>query len=115
MLGMAFGDSEKCRRNLRRAATGESPTASPQIIVAANQLSSGLRLDPIHRWYGELTDGDHIAIGQMNLQNAKRRITMAVFVSDRALTKVQESAHPLSGSREDYDPLIEMIGNARYV
>jgi erythromycin esterase-like protein len=40
---------------------------------------------------------------------------MAVFVSDRALTKVQESAHPLSGSREDYDPLIELIGNARYV
>ncbi len=41
------------------------------------------------------------------------------FVSDRSLIAVQESAHPLSGSREDYDPdydpLIELIGNARYV
>ena len=29
--------------------------------------------------------------------------------------KVQESAHALTGSPEDYDPLIELIGNARYV
>lgn len=37
------------------------------------------------------------------------------LVSDRALIKVQESAQPLTGSREDYDPLLELIGNARYV
>src|SRR6185503_9348157 len=40
---------------------------------------------------------------------------MAASVSDRSLAAVEESAHPLSGSREDYDPLIELIGNARYV
>ena len=40
---------------------------------------------------------------------------MAMFVSDHALTRLQESAKPLTGATEDYDPLIELIGNARYV
>src|SRR5438105_5178165 len=40
---------------------------------------------------------------------------MAIFVSDHVLTRLQESAKPLTGSTEDYDPLIELIGNARYV
>ncbi len=40
---------------------------------------------------------------------------MAIFVSDRALTNVRQSAQALTGAREDYDPLIELIGDARYV
>src|SRR5881396_2580983 len=40
---------------------------------------------------------------------------MGMFVSDHVLTRLQESAKPLTGSREDYDPLIELIGDARYV
>jgi len=40
---------------------------------------------------------------------------MTALISDRALTKVQESAHPLIGAKADYDPLIKLIGSARYV
>ena len=40
---------------------------------------------------------------------------MAIFLSDHALTRVQESARPLTGSQEDFDPLLKLIGNARYV
>src|SRR4051795_3553864 len=40
---------------------------------------------------------------------------MAMFVSHDALTTVQESVRSLSGTREDYDPLLDMIGDARYV
>jgi hypothetical protein len=32
---------------------------------------------------------------------------MAIFASERALMKVQEAAHALTGSPEDYDPLIK--------
>ena len=28
---------------------------------------------------------------------------------------VREAAHPLVGAREDYDPLMEMVGDARFV
>lgn len=40
---------------------------------------------------------------------------MALFVSDRSVSILQESAHPLTGARADYDPLMELIGAARYV
>jgi erythromycin esterase-like protein len=40
---------------------------------------------------------------------------MAAFVSNRALNAIQESAHPLTGSKRDYEPLIDLIGDARYV
>jgi erythromycin esterase-like protein len=40
---------------------------------------------------------------------------MAAFVSEHALTSIQECAHRITGSREDYEPLIQLIGNARYV
>ena len=32
-----------------------------------------------------------------------------------AARAVREAAHPLAGSREDYDPLLELIGGARFV
>jgi erythromycin esterase-like protein len=35
---------------------------------------------------------------------------------DATITTLTEAfAHPLSGAREDYDPLLEMIGDARFV
>src|SRR5688572_28114312 len=40
---------------------------------------------------------------------------MSVFVSDRSVSVLQESAHPLTGTKEDYDPLMGLIGAARYV
>jgi erythromycin esterase-like protein len=40
---------------------------------------------------------------------------MSAAVLDRALMTVQEFAQPLTGARADYDPLIEAIGDARYV
>src|SRR5688572_992298 len=40
---------------------------------------------------------------------------MSVFVSDRSVSVLQESAHPLTGTKEDYDPLLKLIGSARYV
>jgi erythromycin esterase-like protein len=40
---------------------------------------------------------------------------MAFIGTDQFPTTVQESAQPLTGASADYDPLIEMIGDARYV
>jgi erythromycin esterase-like protein len=40
---------------------------------------------------------------------------VTLFVSDQLLTSLEESAHRLSGAKADYDPLIEMIGDARFV
>jgi erythromycin esterase-like protein len=40
---------------------------------------------------------------------------MALFVSNKTLPAIQRFVHPLSGAREDYDPLLELIGDARYV
>src|SRR2546422_6218167 len=40
---------------------------------------------------------------------------MALSVSDRPVSILRESVHPLSGAKDDYDPLIELVGNARYV
>jgi erythromycin esterase-like protein len=38
---------------------------------------------------------------------------MPVFVSERSV--LQESAHRLTGAKEDYNPLMQLIGAARYV
>src|SRR5438105_3327273 len=40
---------------------------------------------------------------------------MAVIVSNRALECVREAAIPLAGTPADYDPLLELIGQAKYV
>lgn len=40
---------------------------------------------------------------------------MALSVPEIAAAVVQDAAHVLNGSRTDYDPLLEMIGDARYV
>src|SRR5687768_8726074 len=40
---------------------------------------------------------------------------MALSVSDRSVTVLQESAHPLTGAKDDFDPLMRLIGAARHV
>jgi erythromycin esterase-like protein len=40
---------------------------------------------------------------------------MALFVSNRLAGAIHESAHPLEGGRQDYDPLMDLIGDARFV
>src|SRR5438874_1455371 len=40
---------------------------------------------------------------------------MPVTVPMGAVDQIRASAHPLRGQREDFDPLLKLIGNARYV
>src|SRR5215210_6136037 len=40
---------------------------------------------------------------------------MADAVSSRIAQAVREAAHGLTGAAEDYDPLLRLIGNARFV
>src|SRR5213075_119453 len=40
---------------------------------------------------------------------------MATFAPDLISEALHDALHPLSGARTDYDPLIEQIGDARYV
>src|SRR5687767_6400732 len=40
---------------------------------------------------------------------------MPSLVSSQLATVLQESAHPLKGAAADYDPLLKLIGSARYV
>src|SRR5215216_2285342 len=46
---------------------------------------------------------------------AKCGVFMAVVISDLAANVLQKSAYRLIGSKEDFDPLMELIGAARYV
>src|SRR6266566_8736758 len=40
---------------------------------------------------------------------------MAAIAEEREIEGLRELAHPLTGARTDYDPLLEMIGDAKYV
>jgi erythromycin esterase-like protein len=40
---------------------------------------------------------------------------MLAAVSDRSARLLRQSAHPLTGAQEGYDPLVDLIGAARYV
>ena len=40
---------------------------------------------------------------------------MPVLSANRGLDRVRESAHVLRGAAEDYDPLLDLIGEARFV
>ena len=40
---------------------------------------------------------------------------MTALISNLLVSAIQDSAHPLSGTRQDYNPLMKMIGDARYV
>ncbi len=40
---------------------------------------------------------------------------MSLFTLERSLEALRDAAHPLTGARSDYDPLISLVGDARYV
>src|SRR5437868_5436797 len=40
---------------------------------------------------------------------------MPLLTSERGLEVLQEAAHPLTGARMDYDPLLELAGDSKYV
>src|SRR4051812_20336383 len=41
--------------------------------------------------------------------------SMALFIGERALSSIQNFARPLTGSRQQYDALLQLIGDAKYV
>src|SRR3989442_14933621 len=40
---------------------------------------------------------------------------MTVVAADQIVEVLEEAAHALTGARRDYDPLIELVGNLKYV
>src|SRR3954468_6912383 len=39
----------------------------------------------------------------------------ATAIAPRLLQTVQQAAHPLTGAAEDYDPLLDLVGDAQFV
>jgi predicted phosphoribosyltransferase len=99
------------------------PTASPETCeemrAEADEVICAITPEPFHavgRWYQDFsqTSDEEVRqlLGQQDISDRRRE---AESGADKSLANaVRAAAHPLAGDASQYDPLMELIGEARF-
>ena len=99
------------------------PTASPETCeemrAEADEVICAITPEPFHavgRWYQDFSQTSDEEVRQLlGQQHMSDRSTEAQSRADKSLVDaVRAAAHPLAGDANQYDPLMERIGEARF-
>jgi predicted phosphoribosyltransferase len=100
------------------------PTASPEtcdeLKTEVDEVVCAITPEPFHAvgyWYGDFTQTTDREVREL-LARAQHPEEGRAAPDPADMTvpeAVREAAHPLTGGAEDYDPLMDLIGDARFV
>jgi erythromycin esterase-like protein/predicted phosphoribosyltransferase len=98
------------------------PTASRETCDAlrsqVDEIICAITPEPFHAvglWYQDFSQTTDDEVRALLAQPARPQTPAAPGPTDKAVAAIRASAHPLTGAARDYDPLMERIGDARFV
>ena len=97
----------------------DSPETCEEMRAEADEVICAITPEPFHavgRWYQDFSQTSDEEVRQLlGQQHMSDRSTEAQSGADKSLVyAVRAAAHPLAGDANQYDPLMERIGEARF-